>query len=138
MNCFNIRELQVLLRGRFFTDLVNDTAHHNFLDKTMLGLRFKTNNLNTVNPNMLLSYQYGLNTNAFVNQQSYSSNNVTYNFTTLTSLQHNLISLFDTTGYRKELVSDESTFTSTLTNLVNVLSSLSNTVVTLSPFWVRD
>ena len=134
MNCFNIRELQVLLRGRFFTDLVNDTAHHNFLDKTMLGLRFKTNNLNTINPNMLLSYQYGLNTNAFVNQQSYSSNSMMYNFTTLNSLKHNLVSLFNTTGYRDESVSNVSTFTQNLNNFIDVLASLKNTITLLSPF----
>jgi len=134
MNCFNIRELQVLLRGRFFTDLVNDTAHHNFLDKTMLGLRFKTNNLNTINPNMLLSYQYGLNTNAFVNQQSYSSNSMMYNFTTLNSLKHNLVSLFNTTGYRDESVSTVSTFTQNLNNFIDVLASLKNTITLLSPF----
>lgn len=94
MNCFNIRELQVLLRGRFFTDLVNDTAHHNFLDKTMIGLRFKTNDLNTINPNMLLSYQYGLNTNSFVNQQTFNSNKSVYNFTPINSSKYNLTHFF--------------------------------------------
>jgi len=73
MNCFNVRELQVLLRGRFFTDLVNDTAHHQLLDKTMIGLRFKTNDLNTINPNTLLSYQLGLNNNAFVYNQQFKT-----------------------------------------------------------------
>jgi hypothetical protein len=44
MNCFNIRELQGNLKRRFFSDLVNVSDHREFLDSTMVGLRFKTNN----------------------------------------------------------------------------------------------
>jgi hypothetical protein len=44
MNCFNIRELQGNLKRRFFADLVNVSDHREFLDSTMIGLRFKTNN----------------------------------------------------------------------------------------------
>jgi hypothetical protein len=44
MNCFNIRELQGNLKRRFFSDLVNVSDHRDFLDSTMVGLRFKTNN----------------------------------------------------------------------------------------------
>ena len=44
MNCFNIRELQGNLKRRFFSDLVNVSDHRDFLDSTMIGLRFKTNN----------------------------------------------------------------------------------------------
>jgi len=54
MNCFNIREVQALLKGRFFNDLVNSHDHRVFLNKTAIGLRFKTNNLDSINPNMLL------------------------------------------------------------------------------------
>jgi len=46
MNCFNIREVQSLLKRRFFTDLINSNDHHDLLDQTMLGIRFKTNDLN--------------------------------------------------------------------------------------------
>jgi hypothetical protein len=44
MNCFNIRELQGNLKRRFFSDLVNISDHRDFLDSTMIGLRFRTNN----------------------------------------------------------------------------------------------
>jgi hypothetical protein len=44
MNCFNIRELQGNLKRRFFSDLVNVSDHREFLDSTMIGLRFRTNN----------------------------------------------------------------------------------------------
>jgi len=98
MNCFNVRELQILLRGRFFADLVNDTAHHNFLNNTMIGLRFKTNDLNVINPNTLLTYQYGLNTTTFTNSSSFNNSVVlenNYEFTNTSSLKHNLLVFFD-------------------------------------------
>lgn len=60
MNCFNIREIQSLLRARFFSDLVNSNEHNLFLNKTVIGLRYKTNNLDSINPNMLLFHHYGI------------------------------------------------------------------------------
>jgi len=59
MNCFNIREIQAILKGRFFHDLVNSEDHRNFLDKTSIGIRFKTNNNDAIHPNMLLMFRYG-------------------------------------------------------------------------------
>jgi hypothetical protein len=44
MNCFNIRELQGILKRRFFTDLVNSADHREVLSSSMIGLRFKNNN----------------------------------------------------------------------------------------------
>jgi hypothetical protein len=137
MNCFNIRELQVLLRGRFFTDLVNDTAHHTFLDKTMIGLRFKTNNLNVISPNMLLSYQYGLNTNSFVNQQTFNSNNSVYNFTSINSSKYNLTHFFNTTGYNNDvnmINHSPTTFQTFFVAFINLFSSVKRTIVNISPF----
>jgi heme/copper-type cytochrome/quinol oxidase subunit 1 len=60
MNCFNIREVQSLLKRRFFTDLINSNDHHELLDQTMLGLRFKTNNLNSLNSHVILHNNFGL------------------------------------------------------------------------------
>jgi hypothetical protein len=44
MNCFNIRQLQGILKRRFFTDLVNSSDHREILSTSMIGLRFKNNN----------------------------------------------------------------------------------------------
>lgn len=60
MNCFNIREIQSILKRRFFTDLINTHDHRSLLDKTSIGLRLKTNNINLDNSNMFLFYNYGL------------------------------------------------------------------------------
>jgi hypothetical protein len=44
MNCFNIREVQSMLKQKFFADLNLVNEQHRFLNKTMVGLRFKDNN----------------------------------------------------------------------------------------------
>ena len=71
MNCFNVRELQALLKNRFFNELTNSRDHHEFLDQTAIGIRFKTNNLDTINSNILLLYRYGVTSDPQVRFQSY-------------------------------------------------------------------
>jgi hypothetical protein len=73
MNCFNIRELQGILRMRFFSDLINSHEPHLFMDKVALATRFKTNNLDSINPNMLLFYRYGLQSSADSKAEIYVS-----------------------------------------------------------------
>lgn len=138
MNCFNIRELQVLLRGRFFTDLVNDTAHHNFLDNTMIGLRFKTNDLNTINPNMLLAYQYGLTNNAFVNRQTFQSSTNQYNFMPINSYKHTLTTLLVQPNVSSNTESYSPNFISTLNAFVSVVGSIKSTITSLSVYWFSN
>ncbi len=41
INCFNMRELQSLLKQRFFDDLVLDNLYQKSLHKTLISLRFK-------------------------------------------------------------------------------------------------
>ena len=74
MNCFNIRELQGILKRRFFTDLVNTSDFRALLDESMVGLRFKTGNEHQIIPNSVLFYNYGLTTN-----QQHKNTIFTYN-----------------------------------------------------------
>jgi hypothetical protein len=103
MNCFNVRELLILLRGRFFAVLVNDTAHHNFLNNTMIGLRFKTNDLNSINPNTLLTYQYGLSNTPFTQSTTFNSHQRNtyleggYNFLPFNSVKYSTVTFFSGT-----------------------------------------
>lgn len=60
MNCFNIRELQGILKRRFFTDLVNSHEHKDLLEKSMIGLRYKTNSNVNLDPDMLSFYNFGI------------------------------------------------------------------------------
>jgi hypothetical protein len=60
MNCFNIREVQSLLKRRFFADLVNTADHKAFLSETMLGVRFKINDTSVVSSHFHLYNNFGL------------------------------------------------------------------------------
>ena len=60
MNCFNIRELQTLLRHRYHPELLDDTLHTDFISQTTLSTRFKLFDLSTINPRMALFNEYPL------------------------------------------------------------------------------
>jgi hypothetical protein len=59
MNCFNIRELQGILKRKFFPDLINSTDHK-FLDSSMIGLRFKNNTQDNIRSDQSLFYNLGI------------------------------------------------------------------------------
>jgi hypothetical protein len=63
MNCFNIREVQSLLKRKFFTDLINSHDHNQLLNNTMIGLKFKTNDFNVISPNTFLLFNFGTEIN---------------------------------------------------------------------------
>jgi hypothetical protein len=77
MNCFNIREVQSLLKRRFFVDLVNSQDSHTLLDKTTIGLRYRLSNSTNINGNFLLLLNFGPNFSAqsHVNPFAHSINN---------------------------------------------------------------
>merc|ERR1712078_629840 len=89
MNCFNIRELQGNLKRRFFADLVNVNDHREFLDSTMIGLRFKTNNEMNIYHDALSFYNLG------TTNQNKSRNSMFSNIYD-NSLNSSAMSLFDT------------------------------------------
>ena len=60
MNCFNIRELESLLKKRFFVDLVNTSDHHELLNKTAIGARYKLNTSDLITQNITGFYNYGI------------------------------------------------------------------------------
>ena len=75
MNCFNIREIQSILKRRFYTDLINTHDHHTFLDKTAMGLRFKTNSINNANSNIFIFYNYGIEFSPKIRSNVYTLGN---------------------------------------------------------------
>ena len=127
MNCFNIRELQGILKRRFFTDLVNSSDFRNLLDESMVGLRFKTGNQNSIQPNSVLFYNYGLTTDQssrsalFLNAQKVS------NTPTLStnSLSFQLTYIFNTNVYNLANINLLLPFNNTIIILKEFLSSLS-------------
>jgi len=62
MNCFNIRELQGILKRKFFTDLVNTTDSHKATDSTLINMRHKNNMSNILTYDQSLLYNFDLTT----------------------------------------------------------------------------
>jgi hypothetical protein len=76
MNCFNIRELQGVLKRKFFVDLFNSHDHRTLLNTSMLGLKFKLNNNENLSLDTPLFYGWGLldnNNLRLVNFNAYSA-----------------------------------------------------------------
>ena len=89
MNCFNIREVQSLLKRKFFIDLINTKDHHLFFNKTAIGTRFKTNSINSTNSNIFLTYNYGLEFTPKVRSSIFSFNNSVIKQNNITSFNLN-------------------------------------------------
>jgi hypothetical protein len=93
MNCFNIRELQSILKNKFFTDLVNSHDHRDLLNQSMIGLRFKQNSSSNLDLDMTSFYKYGLHeTNVNKYYSFRSSNNKSLN---ISSYEYNMLQLFN-------------------------------------------
>jgi hypothetical protein len=83
MNCFNIRELQGILKRKFFTDLVNTSDSHKAIDSTLINMRHKNNMSNILLYDQSLFYNFDLtNTSKYKNYNfnpgkiyTYSSSN---------------------------------------------------------------
>ena len=93
MNCFNIREVQSLLKRKFFHDLVVSSDYHTLLNNTIINLRYKTSNISVLDSNSYLLNQTGINYTPSVRFMDFSNNNVnttkdylSYNSTLMTNL----------------------------------------------------
>ena len=60
MNCFNIREIQGILKRKFFTDLVNTSDNRSTLDSTLIGIRHRNNMSNILLYDQALFYNFDL------------------------------------------------------------------------------
>jgi hypothetical protein len=73
MNCFNIRELQGILKRRFFADLVNSADHRDVLSTSMIGLRFKNNNNLNLDHDTLAFFKFGTNNSNKLRSSNYQN-----------------------------------------------------------------
>jgi len=73
MNCFNIRELQGVLKRKFFTDLINTNDHRDFLNQSIIGLRFKSNNTLSTTPDMEAFFNLGTTSSAKTKSLSFDT-----------------------------------------------------------------
>jgi len=60
LNCFNMRQLETILRRQFFTDFLSTGDHRSLMTNTMIGLRFKLNQQQSIQPDQFSFYRFGL------------------------------------------------------------------------------
>ena len=101
MNCFNIREIESILKRKFFTDLINTHDHKTLLDKTAMGLRFKTNGINSIHSNIFNFYNYGIEFSPKIRtfNETYNLNFNSYTTPFLNSFFLNLINFFNLNNF---------------------------------------
>jgi hypothetical protein len=59
MNCFNIRELQGILKRKFFTDLIDSHDYRDLLKGSMINLRYKLNSNINLDFDTFSFYKFG-------------------------------------------------------------------------------
>jgi hypothetical protein len=80
MNCFNIRELQGILKRKFFADLVNTSDSHVATDSTLINMRHKHNMEGILTYDQSLLYNFDLtNTSKYKHFQFTPGKVYTYN-----------------------------------------------------------
>jgi hypothetical protein len=97
MNCFNVREVQSLLKRKFFHDLVVSTDYHTLLNNTIINLRYKTNNLSAIDSNSFLLNQNGISyqlSSRFMNFQTFEYTTTTRQTFFLTLLDYTPVITF--------------------------------------------
>lgn len=123
MNCFNIRELQGILKRRFFTDLVNSNDHHELLNNTMINLRFKLNNTQSIEPDIFTFYNIGTTTNlktkSSILNSIYSWNNTSNQSTFF--YNYNIFELFS--NYRFNLVNFEQSINIIFSSFIDIIKN---------------
>lgn len=69
MNCFNVKELQSVVRKRFFFELFDNNVYNENLNNTLISLKKKVNNLNSINKNQTYNVEsyFNKNNNFFLN-----------------------------------------------------------------------
>jgi len=122
MNCFNIRELQGILKRRFFTDLINSSDYREVLDSSMIGLRYKTNNEFNLNHDSFSFYSLGTTTTS-----KFRSAELYNNYSSATNTNAILVDFFVSNNFNIKhcLHSLLSYFYSLLSELITLALSLS-------------
>lgn len=81
MNCFNVRELQALLKEKYYSDLISDYDFRTNIFNA-LNLRFKLNSLAVIDTNMQLFINNNVTITSFLKSQPFSLYNNNYSSST--------------------------------------------------------
>jgi hypothetical protein len=131
MNCFNIREIQTLLKTRFYADLLSESHQHIFLNRSTPTLRFKTQDLNFLNSCQVILHKYGILNTPSSRTQVYTS---PFNTTSTNSFNTGVFAMalpssFESTYYTvASSLSTNSLTNFNLTSMVNSTSFIENTL----------
>jgi hypothetical protein len=141
MNCFNMRELQGILKRKFFTDLVNTSDSHKAMDTTLINMRHKNNMSNILLYDQSLFYNFDLTNTSKYKTFSFSPGNI-YTYSTYsylpklpTSMNNlNLTLLYSYTSVFSNLLKDiiHFIYLPTITSIISIGNSLSYFKTTLS------
>jgi hypothetical protein len=75
MNCFNIRELQGILKRKFFVDLIDSHDYKDLLKDSMVNLRYKTNSSINLDFDTAAFYKFGIHNAAINKNVDFTNNN---------------------------------------------------------------
>lgn len=141
MNCFNIREVQSLLKRKFFIDLVNTHDYKNLIDKSVIGVKYRTNQNSYQISNTQVFFNFGLenvykarNSSYFSNQNVFKTNNFFFlgiknkleNLTIVEYFSKNYISLFTNLFIKTEQFKLKNFFSSSFSFSVQSFKSFIN------------
>jgi hypothetical protein len=137
MNCFNIRELQGILKRKFFTDLVNTSDSHTATEATLINMRHKNNMSNILLYDQSLFYNFDLtNTSKFKNFTFTPGQLYTYSNLNTSPLYSKITNIFPTlnlTNYFKLLPN----VLKDLTSFVTIPSFITCTTMVNSFFYLK-
>lgn len=125
MNCFNIREIQSILKGRHFSDNVSIYEFRNYIDNTIISLRFKTNDISSNKPKVLLLFENGIVNFKTINDEFYlpKSESNLYNYT-----------FFKSNTYLKNFILFIENYCPICFKLLNLFSSFTQSIGSLFYF----
>ena len=92
MNCFNMRELQALLKEKYYPDLINSFKQQSTLLNST-HLRYKLNDLSFVDPKAILFANNNLTTSVFYKSQSFFIKDAANTRSLFSTINYSLISL---------------------------------------------
>jgi hypothetical protein len=97
MNCFNMRELQALLKEKYFNDIVNNYDYRSNIFNS-LNLKYKLNDLSVIDNNLPLFNNNSLKLTFFTKLQNFNTVNSTdlvfTNFNYFIIMNYNFIQNF--------------------------------------------
>jgi hypothetical protein len=135
MNCFNIRELQGILKRKFFVDLVNSHDHKSILEESMVGMRYKANQSLNTDLDYTTFYNFGLHTSKTrdnINYTFYGNQGGSSSRVFIDSTSYSILKVLDT--LTPQTAFGGLVFSNFFSKLYNTTLDLLSVILSLNPF----